>query len=141
MGFPHETDAAAGKRTVVRPAVRMRVVLLSPDLLFGSRIAGIAESVGESVRRIDDPAVLPEPHLVDILLVDWIYRSPAWAQDLSTWRLRPPPALRPRVVLFGPHTDLAAHNEAKSAGLGPMWARSRILADLARLIAVSNRMA
>jgi hypothetical protein len=39
------------------------------------------------------------------------------------------------VVLFGPHTDLAAHAEARAAGLGPMLARSKLLADLPTLLA------
>jgi hypothetical protein len=118
----------------------MRIVLLSPDLLISSRIAGIVESAGESLRRIEDPTVLPQADEVDILLVDWTHRHPSWAQHLAAWRSRSQPSSRPRVILFGPHTDLVAHGDARSAGLGPMWARSRILAALPKLIAASNRM-
>ena len=44
-------------------------------------------------------------------------------------------ALRgPRLILFGPHTDLEAHADARAAGLGPMWARSKLVAELQALM-------
>jgi hypothetical protein len=57
------------------------------------------------------------------VLVDWSARQPDWADALR--RLS-----SPRLVLFGPHTDLEAHAAARDAGLGPMWARSKLLASL-----------
>jgi hypothetical protein len=61
------------------------------------------------------------------VLVDWSARQPHWADALR--RLS-----GPRLVLFGPHTDLEAHAAARDAGLGPMWARSRLLSGLASLL-------
>jgi hypothetical protein len=40
-----------------------------------------------------------------------------------------------RVILFGRHTDLEAHAAAREAGLGPMWARSKLVTELSDLIA------
>ena len=42
---------------------------------------------------------------------------------------------RPRMVVFGPHTDLAAHAEARAAGIGPMLARSKLVAGIHELVA------
>jgi hypothetical protein len=39
-----------------------------------------------------------------------------------------------RVILFGPRTDLEAHAAARAAGLGPMWARSKVIAGLPSLL-------
>ena len=114
----------------------MRVALVSPDLLFGSRIASLVESAGAELQRIDHPGDLPLPEEVSVVLVDWAYRTSTWAQLLHSWAANSSRAdSPPRVVLFGPHTDLTAHAEARSGGLGPMWARSRLLADLPQLLA------
>jgi hypothetical protein len=87
--------------------------------------------------RVDDPRDLPAPDALDLVLVDWSYRRPTWPADL-TGRLIDASATQPRLILFGPHTDLAAHAEARAAGLGPMWARSRLLATLPKMLAASH---
>ena len=112
----------------------MKVALISPDLLISSRIAGIVEQAGSTLKRIDDPSGLATPDTIDLVLVDWAYRRPAWPAAIAAWRSGRPPTTDPRIILFGPHTDLEAHAAARDAGLGPMWARSRILSGLADLI-------
>ena len=62
-----------------------------------------------------------------MVLVDWSARQADWAD-----RLRPPTIAR--MNLFGPHTDLEAHPAARDAGLGPMWARSKLVAQLGTLV-------
>jgi hypothetical protein len=37
-------------------------------------------------------------------------------------------------VLFGPHADLEAHDDARASGLGPMMARSKLFASLPSLM-------
>jgi hypothetical protein len=71
---------------------------------------------------------------VRILLVDWGSRDPAWAATLQGWRDAAPADERPDIILFGPHTDLAAHAAAREAGLGPMRARSALFATLPDLL-------
>jgi len=111
------------------------LVLLGRDLIVASRVMAAAARAGASVLRIDDPEHLPAAREVGLLLVDWGDRRPDWGERLVTWCTGAPPSARPRVVLFGPHTDLAAHAEARVVGLGPMWARSKLLADLSSLLA------
>jgi len=57
----------------------------------------------------------------------WSARQPDWT-DASLARTTS------RIILFGRHTDLEAHAAARAAGLGPMWARSRLVSRLSDLI-------
>jgi hypothetical protein len=109
-------------------------VLVARELLFASRIASAFERAGSSFTRVDSPANLPPSQSVDLVLVDWTGRAAGWADELLAWRGAAPGSARPRIVLFGPHTDLAAHAAARTAGLGPMWARSKLLVELDQLI-------
>ena len=111
----------------------MTVAVLARDLMIATRIADAGARVGVEVRRFDDPSQLSPAGEVNLLLVDWSERRADWGERLTSWAAGA--ALRPRVVLFGPHTDLAAHADARAAGLGPMWARSRFLAELPTLLA------
>ena len=60
---------------------------------------------------------------------------PGWAEQLLAWHAARPEGALPRLVLFGPHTDLEAHAAARAAGLGPMWARSKLLSEIPGLLA------
>lgn len=112
----------------------MTVVLIGRDLLFGSRLGDATARAGEEFLRVDDPAGLPPAASVQLVLVNWAERRPGWSDQLSAWRGGADVA-RPRLLLFGPHTDLVAHADARAAGLGPMWARSKLIADLPSLVA------
>jgi hypothetical protein len=103
----------------------MRVGAVVSDLMLFSRIESAAASAGATLVRVDSPALLP-PDL-DLVLVDWSAREPDWTDALRA-------IVRARVILFGPHVDLDAHAAAKAAGLGPMWARSRLLPALPLLL-------
>jgi hypothetical protein len=110
------------------------VAVIARDLMIATRIAAAGARAAVEVRRYDDPSQLPQASDVSVLFVDWSERSPDWGERLSAWCLDAPVSARPRIVLFGPHTDLAAHAAAKGAGLGPMWARSKLLAEIQTLL-------
>jgi hypothetical protein len=97
------------------------------DLLLYSRIEGIGRAAGAEVIRVDAPDGLDGVGDLDLVLVDWSARRPGWSDALSG---RP----RASLILFGPHTDLEAHADARAAGLGPMWARSRLFSELPALL-------
>lgn len=111
----------------------MTVAVVARDLMIATRIADAGARAGVEVRRYDDPSQLPAAGEVTLLLVDWSERRPDWGDSLTVWK--DGAAHRTRVVLFGPHTDLSAHADARAAGLGPMRARSRLLAELPTLLA------
>jgi hypothetical protein len=108
----------------------MKAVAVATDLMMVSRIAAAAERAGVELQRVGSPHELPPPGDIGLVIVDWSERESAWAEALSGWRAASPA----RVVLFGRHTDLDAHRAAREAGLGPMWARSKLITELDALL-------
>ena len=106
----------------------MRVAAVGSDLMLYSRIESAARVTGVDLRRVESPADVPAG--ADLVLVDWADRRPEWAESLR--------AMPGRVIVFGPHTDLEAHAAAREAGLGPMWARSKLLSSLGDLMAPAD---
>ena len=104
----------------------MRVGAVIDDLMLFSRIDAAAAASGAVLVRASEPSALPGD--LDLLLVDWSARRPGWAEALR------PRTGTARVILFGRHTDLEAHADARAAGLGPMWARSKLVAELSSLV-------
>jgi len=111
------------------------VVLLARDLMIASRVEVAAAHAGVPILRVGDPADLPPALDVRLLLVDWGDRGPDWGDRITAWRAGAPALAQPRVVVFGPHVDLEAHAAARASGLGPMWARSKLMTDLQALLA------
>jgi hypothetical protein len=107
----------------------MKVAAVVSDLMLFSRIESAATTAGAELVRVDDPAGLPSD--LDLILVDWAARRPSWVEQLG--------GRSARVVLFGPHTDLEAHADARGAGLGPMWARSKLIGELSGLLSPRAR--
>lgn len=100
-----------------------------------TRIADAGARAGIEVQRFDEPNQLPSSADLSLVLVDWGARYPGWAEQLKAWRSGGPASAQARLILFGPHTDLAAHADARAAGLGPMWARSKLIAEIPSLLA------
>jgi hypothetical protein len=103
----------------------VRVAAVVSDLLLFSKIDAAVSAAGATLLRTDDPIGLPGD--LDLVLVDWTARRPTWTDALAALQ-------GPRLILFGPHTDLEAHADARAAGLGPMWARSKLVAELPALL-------
>jgi hypothetical protein len=114
------------------------IAVLSRDLLISTRILDAADRVGLSAKRYDSPAALPLPQHVRLMLVDWAQREPEWGRQLHEWRSVADGPTRLQMILFGPHSDLTAHAEARAAGLGPMWARSKLMSELPRLMTAAG---
>jgi len=110
------------------------VVALVRDLITASRIESLVSGVGGSLVRLVAPDQLPPADDVDLLVVDWGDRGADWGAAIGAWRNGATRGHLPRIVLFGPHTDLAAHGAARDAGLGPMRARSAFFLALPGLL-------
>jgi hypothetical protein len=106
----------------------MRVGVVIDDLILYSRIEAAASAAGASLVRASAPADLPTD--LDLVLVDWSARGHGWADVLAD--------IGSRLILFGPHTDLVAHADARAAGLGPVWARSKLVAQLPALMSATT---
>ena len=109
------------------------VAIVARDLIIATRIAEAAAAAGHEVVRVDSPDELPSAADVSVAFVSWDERRPEWGAALASWATGAG-GDSPRLVVFGPHTDLAAHAEARSAGIGPVMARSRLVASLADLL-------
>lgn len=107
----------------------MRVAAVIGDLMLYSRIDAAATAAGASLLRVNDPGELPVDEPFDLILVDWSLREDSWS-----YALRSRADVGSRVVLFGRHADLEAHAASRAAGLGPMWARSKLVAELPDLL-------
>ena len=112
----------------------MTVAVVARDLMIATRIADAGARAGIEVHRFDDPGALPDASGFSLVFVDWGARTTHWAEQLRAWHSRALASAQPRVILFGPHTDLAAHADARAAGLGPMWARSKLIAEISTLL-------
>jgi GNAT superfamily N-acetyltransferase len=111
------------------------VVILARDLMVASRIAGAAARAGLDARRIASIDELPEPGEPVVLFAAWDEREPTWGPRLAAWVAGASAGGGgSRLVLFGPHTDVAAHREARSLGIGPVLARSRLMTALPALL-------
>lgn len=107
------------------------VVAVGRDLIAGTRITDAARAAGYAATRADQVSNLPAPSEVAVAVIDWSERDESWGAWLRSWQDAGDP--RPRLVLFGPHTDLVAHAEARRHGLGPVMARSRLFTSLGTL--------
>lgn len=105
--------------------------------MTASRIESLVTGAGASLVWIDSPDQLPPASTVDFLVVDWGDRSPDWGSAIAAWRDTATIGAHdrsPQVILFGPHTDLVAHAEARQSNLGPMRARSAFFGSLLELL-------
>jgi hypothetical protein len=109
------------------------VVIITRDLITGTRMEAMVAAAGGRAVVVPDPENLPDQNN-RLILVDWDARQPGWAEALRTRAGSDGASGSSRVILFGPHRDLDAHGEARAAGFGPMWARSRIFNELPSLV-------
>jgi len=113
------------------------VVLLGRDLIVGSKVLDAAARAGVAARQAADPSELPDPSSVKLLVVDWGDRRPDWGDRIARWCAGAPESVRPSVLVFGPHRDLEAHAAARASGLGPMRARSSLIAEIAKRLGLT----
>jgi len=105
--------------------------LLCDDLLFTSRIAGTARSLGVTVRTarcVEALAKLIEQQPPACVLIDLSKSGLDLAGLVSRIRaLSPSP---PRLVAYGSHVDVAALRAAREAGCDPVLPRSKFVEEL-----------
>lgn len=108
------------------------IAIVGRDLIAATRILDAAVQSGFTAVRVDRPDDLPSPEDVAVAVVDWSARDESWGGTLRSWR--GDAGGGPRVLLYGFHTDLAAHADARRHRLGPMVARSRLFSSLPELL-------
>ena len=115
----------------------MKVIIVSRDLMFASRIAAIAAEAGVPDERVDEPgAVLATAR--DVVVLEWDDRGPLWAGTLARWMKAPDDVQAgPRVIAAVSHRDRAGIQEAKAAGVRHVVARSGLAALLRSFLGIA----
>ena len=120
-----------------------RILLVSPDLMAASRLAGLARGRAEihTLRSLDD-AIPDGPHDLVLLDLQAVTGDPA----VLVPRIRelaavpqPPgdagdPGRRTRVVAFGPHVAKQLLEAARAAGADDVVSRGELLGGFAALV-------
>lgn len=111
-----------------------RVLFVSDDLMFWSRVASTAKALGRDARRIGDDAAMASAIAeggLGLVIVDLAARgvdAAAWAPRLKT--LDPAPEL----LAFGSHVDETALAGARAAGFDRVIPNSRFHRELAEIL-------
>jgi DNA-binding response OmpR family regulator len=111
-----------------------RVALLSPDLLFGSKVEGGLRAAGHDVTRYDGEdmarAAVPES---DVLVVDLTADSYDGAMLVESMRMGRELEGVP-VLGFYAHTDVDTRRRAEQAGFDLVVPRSRMNREMGALV-------
>jgi CheY-like chemotaxis protein len=115
---------------------RSGAIALVADLVFASRIRGVAALVGVTVRTVSTPAALLQAARSQhpgLIFVDLDARTGAVANLIE--ELKGDPELSTiQVIAFGSHLEREALQAARSAGADRVLARSAFVRELQRLL-------
>jgi DNA-binding response OmpR family regulator len=111
-----------------------RIALLSPDLLFGSKVEGGLRAAGHTVNRFDtEDSVRPAAAFHDLLVLDLTAEgldAPALVRDMrEKGQLEAVPTLG-----FYSHVDQETRARAEAAGVSRVVPRSRMAREMAELV-------
>jgi CheY-like chemotaxis protein len=111
-----------------------RVAALIPDLLFGSKVAGMLQRAGHDVQLVSSGAEGWElPDGVDVLLIDLVSEGPGGIALLE--RLRGDGRVAGvRTLAVYSHVDADTRRQAVDAGFDLVVPRSRMVREGAELI-------
>ncbi len=107
------------------------VLLLCDDLLFSSRIAGTARSLGINLRTARSAEVLESLARQEApccVIVD--LANPGLTIGALIETLRQVCTTMPRVVAYGSHVDTTTLKAGRDAGCDPVWPRSKFVDEL-----------
>jgi DNA-binding NarL/FixJ family response regulator len=109
-----------------------RILLVSPDLMAGSRLAGMARARGAELEQRQAAAATAAGFDVVILDLQGLREGPAAA--IARLRAGPPDGAGPKVVAFGPHVATALLEEARAAGADAVVRRGELLGSFAAVL-------
>ena len=111
-----------------------RIVFVSEDVLFWSRVASLARSSGADAVRVGDEAAMERVFReggVTRVIVDLGVRGIDLASWASRWAGIDP---RPELIAFGSHVDEAALAAARAAGFDRVMPNSRFHREVGELV-------
>jgi DNA-binding response OmpR family regulator len=111
-----------------------RIVFVSDDLLFWSRVQSLARAAGTEAVRIGDEAGMERAFLeggVTRVIADLGAKGVDLAAWAERWRGATP---RPELVAFGSHVDETALSSARAAGFDRVMPNSRFHREVGDLV-------
>ncbi len=109
-----------------------RILLLVPDLMFGTRIEDVARRLGCTVTNVgpaeDMRAAVDREH-PELVLLTFDRTGDAWERLAEAAR-----NAGVRTVAFGSHMNAGASKRARELGCADVLANSRLSADLPNLL-------
>ena len=111
-----------------------RIVFVSGDIMFWSRVQALARAAGTEATRVGDEAAMERAFQeggVTRVIVDLGSKGidlPSWA---ARWNAVEP---RPELIAFGSHVDEAALSAARAAGFDRVMPNSRFNREVGELV-------
>lgn len=110
-----------------------KVVLVSQDLIFATKIKGTAQALGIPLAVVGSTAAVEAKSAApDLVIVDLASPPTTSEDDLRSLRARLGDAAR--LVAYGSHVDVERLGAARRAGCDPVLARSEFTARLPSLL-------
>jgi hypothetical protein len=116
-----------------------RILLVSPDLMVSSRVAGLAAQCGAAADTIRDLDAAPPASAYRIVILD-LQGLPGDAGGLVTRArerlggLGPRPGVAPAVIACGPHVAVDRLEAARAAGADHVVSRGELLGAFAAVV-------
>jgi len=118
----------------------LKILLVSPDLMATSRVAGLCREVGATLETLRSLADTPHGGPHDVVLIDLQSLADDPAVVVTRARLLVDPAAQgadgtaPTIVAFGPHVTRERLALARAAGADDVVSRGELLGGLAGLL-------
>lgn len=109
-----------------------RILLVSPDLMVGSRLAGLARACGAAFEQRHGPDASAAGF--DLVILDLQGLREAVAAAVGRLREVPGEGQPPKLVAFGPHVATALLDDARAAGADAVVSRGEILGSFAAVL-------
>ena len=111
-----------------------RVALLSPDLLFGSKVEGALRAAGHTVNRFDsEEKVRPAASFHDLLVLDLTAEGIDAPELVRSMRDENELEAVPTLGFYS-HVDQEMRRRAEEAGFSRVVPRSRMAREMAALV-------
>ena len=110
------------------------ILLVSPDLMLTSRVAGLVAGVGGRLETVSLCTATPKGSAFDLVLIDLGNLRPAPEELLTQIRTTLSQQPLPRIVAFGPHVHKERLQAALDAGADDAVSRGELLGDFASCV-------
>lgn len=117
------------------PPVSPSILLVSPDLMLTSRVAGLVATIGGALETVSLCTAQPKGAAFDLVLIDLGSLRPPADELLAQLRGTLSQPTAPRIVAFGPHVHKDRLQAALDAGADDAISRGELIGGFAACVA------